>query len=130
MKTGIVLVGHGSREPYNKETVEFFASALKSRYDFAATAFMQINEPSIPQVIQKAVDAGMEKIIVVPVFISRGVHTDQDIPEQLALPAGAKRKTLKTKDRNVLLLYTAPIGKDPRILDIINSLITSAEASL
>lgn len=127
MKTGIVLVGHGSKEQYNKETIEFFASKLKSRYDFVAAAFMQINDPPIPKVIQNAIDAGMEKIIVVPFFLARGVHIDQDIPEELGLKSGAKKKTLKGKNGEVLLVYAEPIGKDPRLIDIITDIISTAE---
>ncbi len=128
MKTGIVLVGHGSKEPYNKETIEFFASMLKNRYDFVAAAFMQINNPPIPTVIQTAIDAGMEKIIVVPVFLARGIHIDQDIPQELGLEPGAKRKTLKGKNNDVLLVYAEPMGKDKRIVDILVDIISSAEA--
>ncbi len=128
MKTGIILVGHGSKEPYNKETIEFYASKLKSRYDFVSSAFMQINDPSIPTVMQRAIDAGMEKIIVVPVFLARGIHIDQDIPEELGLKPGTKKRTLKAKDKEVLLVYAEPIGKDPRLIDILSDVISSAEA--
>lgn len=127
MKTGIILVGHGSKEPYNKETLEFFASKIKNHYDFVSAAFMQLNEPAIPKAVQNALDAGMEKIVVVPFFLARGVHIDQDIPGELGLAVGAKKKTLKGKNGEVFLVYTDPIGKDLRLIDILTDTISSAE---
>ncbi len=87
-KTGILLVSHGSRLRYNKE----FISALHEKY--AATVdyptnfgFMELVGPSIPEAINTLYDnnSDIERLIVVPVFISPGVHTTRDIPTILGL---------------------------------------------
>lgn len=127
MKVGVILVGHGSKEPYNKETLEFFAALLKDKYHFVASAFMQINSPNIPETIRRAIEAGAERIVVVPIFLSRGIHTDYDIPEMLGLEKGERKKIIKVDGREIMLVYGEPLGKDPRLLDVILDRIVAAE---
>lgn len=87
-KTGILLVSHGSRLKYNKE----FISALHEKYsasvDYPTSfGFMELVGPSIPESINTLYDnnSDIERLIVVPVFISPGVHTTRDIPTILGL---------------------------------------------
>lgn len=127
MKVGVILVGHGSKEPYNKETLEFFAALLKDKYHFVASAFMQINSPNIPETIRRAIEAGAERIVVMPIFLSRGIHTDYDIPEMLGLEKGERKKIIKVDGREITLVYGEPLGKDPRLLDVILDRIVAAE---
>jgi len=127
MKTAVLLVGHGSKEPYNKETIEFFSSKLKDKYDFVASAFMQINEPTIPEMLEKAADAGVGKILVVPVFLSKGIHIDCDIPGILGLKRGERKGKITAGGREITLVYGEPFGKDLRLLEIIKDRIASAE---
>ena len=87
-KTGVLLVSHGSRLKYNKE----FISALHEKYaanvDYPTNfGFMELVGPSIPESINTLYDnnSDIERLIVVPVFISPGVHTIRDIPTILGL---------------------------------------------
>ncbi len=84
-KTGILLVTHGSRLNYNKE----FATALYDKFEKtcdmpSSFGFMELCGPSIPESINKLVDEnGLERLVVVPVFIAPGMHTTHDIPHIL-----------------------------------------------
>ena len=79
-KTGILLVTHGSRLNYNKE----FATALYTCELPSSFGFMELCGPSIPESINKLVDEnGLERLVVVPVFIAPGMHTTHDIPHIL-----------------------------------------------
>ena len=84
-KTGILLVTHGSRLNYNKE----FATALYNKFEKtcelpSSFGFMELCGPSIPESINKLVDEnGLERLVVVPVFIAPGMHTTHDIPHIL-----------------------------------------------
>lgn len=87
-KTGILLVSHGSRLKYNKE----FISELHEKYSAGVEyptnfGFMELVGPSIPESINTLYDNNLdiERLIVVPVFISPGVHTTRDIPTILGL---------------------------------------------
>ena len=84
-KTGILLVTHGSRLNYNKE----FATALYNKFEKtcelpSSFGFMELCGPSIPESINKLVDEnGLERLVVIPVFIAPGMHTTHDIPHIL-----------------------------------------------
>ena len=84
-KTGILLVTHGSRLNYNKE----FATALYDKFEKtcelpSSFGFMELCGPSIPESINKLVDEnGLERLVVIPVFIAPGMHTTHDIPHIL-----------------------------------------------
>ena len=83
----LVLVGHGSRLPHSKNVVVEVAEKIKARniYDIVEVGMMEFNEPTIPQAIQKVIDAGATKIIVTPVFLAPGNHTERDIPKILGI---------------------------------------------
>ncbi len=86
-KTGILIVGHGSKLPYNKEVVSEIAEKLDKKMDnVVERGFMELVLPNIPQQVDKLKEQGMERIIVVPAFLAHGVHTKVDIPTILKLP--------------------------------------------
>ena len=86
-KTGILLVGHGSRQKYNKEVV----TTLKDKYQeimpdyYIEAGFMELVEPNIPTSFNTLKEKGVERIIVNPVFLAHGMHTKVDIPTILNL---------------------------------------------
>jgi len=85
--TGILLIGHGSRLPYNKEVVQAIAakySETKPEYNIEV-GFMELAEPNIPSAFNKLASTGVKKIIVTPVFLAHGLHTKRDIPTILGL---------------------------------------------
>lgn len=92
-KTGILLVSHGSRLPESTKTINNLADIYRKQTTFkVGVAYMELREPNIPQAINDLVkNSEIEKIIVVPVFLSHGMHTTRDIPKILGI---------KTKDDN------------------------------
>ncbi len=85
--TGILVVGHGSKLPYNKEVVTKLAEKLDKRIDnIVESGFMELVEPNISTQVDKLKNQDVEKIIVVPAFLAHGVHTKVDIPTILRLP--------------------------------------------
>lgn len=86
---GVLLVGHGSRLPYGKDVISQIAELYKETTDYhVAVGFMNMSKPSIPTAMNQLADAGVEKIVVTPVFLAPGVHTRQDIPRILGLDNG------------------------------------------
>lgn len=86
-KTGILLVGHGSRLPYNKEVIYGIAEKYaKTQPDYnIEVGFMELSQPDIPTAFNKLKETGVERIIVTPVFLAHGMHTKRDIPTILGL---------------------------------------------
>jgi len=138
----LVLVGHGSRLPHSKNVVVEVAEKIKARniYDIVEVGMMEFNEPTIPQAIQKVIDAGATKIIVTPVFLAPGNHTERDIPKILGIYEGDgdchhhhhhdhdcgghhhhhhhDTEELEIPE-GVEIIYRKPMGADDRIVDIV-----------
>lgn len=116
-KTGLILIGHGSTLPHNRENLEEIADILRNRSVFKTVeiSFMVRNKPTIPEAIDKLVAKGVERIALIPAFIAPGVHTTQEIPEMIEM----KGKEPLLKERGIELLYGEPLGSDERIVEII-----------
>ncbi len=116
--TAVVLIGHGSKLPYNKEVLEELRKRIEMRglFKAARVAFMQLNSPSIEEVLRDLAEDGTKRIVAQPVFLADGVHTTEDIPEKLKLAFEGAWANL---GRDIKLVYAKPIGADERIVDIL-----------
>jgi len=137
-KIGILLVGHGSRLPYGKDVVSKLCGMYRQNSDYhVEVGFMNISKPSIPAAINILAKKGVQKIIVTPVFLAHGVHTKEDIPHILGLNNGHKHShshghchSHHEEDREIEfegeIIYTEPLGADPRLVDIIGDRVADA----
>ena len=85
--TGVLLIGHGSRLPYNKEVISTIAekyAQTNPEYN-VEVGFMELAEPNIPTAFNKLKETGVKKIVVTPIFLAHGMHTKRDIPTILGL---------------------------------------------
>lgn len=141
-KVGVLLVGHGSRLPYGKDVLSQLANIYKEQTEYPVEiGFMNMNKPSIPTSINKLAEIGVEKIVVTPVFLAPGVHTRQDIPRILGLNNGDDTREHNhdhhqshshdhDEDEEINfqgeIVYTDPLGADPKIADIIKDRVNNA----
>ena len=116
-KVGLILIGHGSKLPHNRENIEKLAETLRERSKFKIIdiAFMIRDTPSIAEAVDALAKRGVLKIVLVPAFLASGVHTTQDIPELI----GMKEKESQLKKRGIDLFYGEPLGSDKRIAEIL-----------
>lgn len=90
-KLGLLIIGHGSASPrWNERFIQFgqlVAQQPEIRETFHATttAFMEFARPSIRDGVTALEQAGCERIIAVPVFVSVGHHTLFDVPAALGI---------------------------------------------
>jgi len=138
-KIGVLLVGHGSRLPYGKDVVSKLGEMYKQNSDYVVeVGFMNMSKPSIPAAINSLAKQGVGKIIVTPVFLAHGVHTKQDIPHILGLDNGHKHshghdhghshgdEESEEIEFDGEIIYTEPLGADPRLVDIIGDRVKNA----
>ncbi|MGH9342298.1 MAG: sirohydrochlorin chelatase [Terriglobia bacterium] len=85
-RTGIVLFAHGSRVEEANEGVRLLAKQVQDSGGFARVraAFLELGQPDLKGAIAEAVGAGIHRIIVMPYFLTLGVHLRRDLPELLA----------------------------------------------
>ena len=88
----VLIIAHGSRRMVSNDEVREVTRqfSLQSHdFDHVSCAFLELDDPSIPQGLLNAIEAGATEIIVLPYFLSAGRHVTEDIPAQIAPVQGA-----------------------------------------
>ena len=119
-KKGMLLVGHGSTMPYNQELVEKTAAFIRAHdTDFIVKCgFMNMNKPTIRESMDAFRSEPIDALVVVPLFLAKGVHIEKDIPGEIGLPEGTKKGLFVLNGRSIPLVYADPIGSDPLLADL------------
>ena len=120
MAKGMLLVGHGSTMPYNQELVEKTAEFIKAKNAgyIVKCGFMNMNKPTIKESLEAFRHEPIEALVVVPLFLAKGVHIEKDIPGEIGLPEGVKKGSFVLNGKSVPLLYADPIGSDPLLAEL------------
>lgn len=113
-------MGHGSKKPYNKELIEETARAIAQKDDsfLVKSGFMSINEPTVEEQLEAFKNEEIEALVVVPLFLAKGIHILKDIPAILGLEEGSYRGTFAANGGEIPLLYAHPIGSDPLLAEL------------
>jgi len=120
-KQGLLLIGHGSRLNYNKELITSTAELMGEKTDeyLIKTCFMENSSPNVLDGLNAMKCEEIEILVVVPLFLAKGVHVLQDIPELLGLKSGECRGNfVLANGKEIPLIYADPIGKDPLLAEI------------
>lgn len=121
MKSGVLVVGHGSKLLFNRDLVVTMAKKLDAMKEFGpvTAAFMQLNEPTIKEGLQTLVAKGVDTIYVQPCFLASGIHLTEDIPGEINLKKGENESSMVIDGKTITLKYCGPIGEDDRIAQIL-----------
>ncbi len=116
-KVALILIGHGSKLPHNRENLEKIAEILRkqSQFKIVEIAFMIRDTPTIAEAIDLVAKKDVSKIVLVPAFLAPGVHTTQEIPELIDV----KNKQSQLSERGIQMFYGEPIGADECIAVIL-----------
>ncbi len=83
----LLIVAHGSRRQASNDEVRRLGEAVArlngSGIDHVEVAFLELDEPDIPQGLERCTDLGASEIVVFPYFLAAGTHVVEDIPEAL-----------------------------------------------
>lgn len=118
MNTGILVLGHGSSLPHNRELIEKIAEMIADHDNVVVrTAYLNMEKPTLEEGLANFDGTGVDKIVALPIFLAHGVHTLEDIPKELNLDNDLKGST-KVDGKTVDIVYAAPFGADPVIADL------------
>jgi sirohydrochlorin ferrochelatase len=119
--TSVLLIAHGSRRPEANDEAKALAEHLRQerRYLAVGTAFLEIAEPDIVSAGTLLAEAGPQRIVLLPYFLSPGVHVRDDLEEA--------RQELAGRFPNVEFRLAQPLGQHPLIRQILRELATEAE---
>ncbi len=121
MRIALQLIAHGSREPEANADLHQVAAALRLRGEYAIVeaSFLELAEPSIDQAAARCVEQGAERVVLLPHFLSAGVHVQRDLTEA--------RGKLAARFPEVQFLLADPIGQHPMLLEILIDRARAAE---
>lgn len=126
-ETALFIAGHGTGNNENsRKAIEAQVELIRGRNLYAEvhSAFME-EEPRIEGCYRAA---SSRNIVMVPFFISDGLHSFEDIPVMLGAPRAAVREHLRagqptwrnpTEREGKRLWYSASIGSEPHLPDVI-----------
>ena len=111
MKTEIILLGHGSRRAEANQGLLVVADKMSTLLGQKVTpAYMAHDHPSLPEATAAKIEEGASKVVIMPLFLFRGVHVSVDIHEEL--------NELREKHPDVEIVYTRELGADDGIANL------------
>jgi len=133
--TTLFVAGHGTgNNEQSRKIVEHQASILAEESGFAAAhAIFMEEEPRIEAVYTLA---ETKNVVVVPFFISDGLHSYEDIPMMLGEPEKRVQERLKagqptwrnpTERNGKRVWYSRSIGDEPGMAEVILQRVVEAE---
>lgn len=120
-KIGILLVGHGSRLEYNKQLITETAGMMQDKRPgyVIKSCFLEYSDPNVMDGLALMKDEDMDVLLVVPLFLAKGIHILRDIPRLLGLENGEKTGMFTlSSGRTIPFAYAEPIGIDVLLADL------------
>ena len=120
--TALLLIAHGSRQPEANADLHHLAEELRrqGRYGVVVAAFLELAEPDIDGGAAHCVELGADEVILLPYFLSPGVHVVEDLVEA--------RDRLGERFPHVRFVLAEPLGRHPLLIDVVEQRARDAEA--
>lgn len=111
--TALLLIAHGSRRPEANAELRTVADALSARglSPIIEVSYLELTGPTIAEAGERCVTRGAGRVILLPYFLSPGVHVRDDLAEA--------RAALAERFAEVEFALADPLGGHPGLLDIL-----------
>ena len=85
-RIGLIVFGHGSSvEPANQAVRDVaLGMASVGGHDLVVPAFLELGKPDLAEAARSLVDRGATRLIVLPYFLTLGIHLTRDLPRLAA----------------------------------------------
>lgn len=113
MGAGYIVFAHGSRVESANQAVRDIAAELARAGGFAhvEAAFLDLGAPDLAGAIAHLAAAGAERVIVIPYFLTLGLHADRDLP--------ALVDSICLQHNGLAVTITPPLEGHPALLKIV-----------
>ena len=80
--TGLIVFAHGSRIENANEGVRAVARDLAKMGSFrhVEPAFLELGQPDLAGAVDLLIAKGVERVVVLPYFLTLGLHLERDLP--------------------------------------------------
>jgi sirohydrochlorin ferrochelatase len=120
-RVALLLIAHGSRRPEANADLTYIADRLRERgrYPIVQVSFLELAEPGIEAGGAMCVEAGATDVILLPYFLSPGIHVVEDLT--------AARNALGERFPGVRFVLAEPLGRHPLLVDVVEERAGEAE---
>lgn len=124
-QTAVAIIGHSTRRtPESRLATEAQATTLRAAGFVKEVEAVYLDDA--PPIADIYAMTRCPHLIAVPYFLAEGSHTTFDVPAALGLPPGQSHAFLHGRQ----VVYTAPVGIDDNLIDLILALASEAGAPL
>jgi len=129
MTNGIIVAGYGTRKGNLEEVLETQKARLEARgWKNVEIGYFRVSSPTIPEALERLVDAGVDRVVVIPYYIAEGTLTKELIPGKLGMESDMADLTVKGKKVSVCM---APaFGMDKVLTNILCDKIADAKGDM
>jgi sirohydrochlorin ferrochelatase len=117
--TALLLIAHGSRNADANTDLHHVAEAMRGTYPTVEAAFLELAEPTIDDAAARCVAAGVRRVVLLPYFLSAGVHVRRDLTDA--------RDRLARRFPEARFTLAEPLGRHPLLLQIVADRAREAE---
>ena len=113
MRAGIIFFAHGSSVESANEAVRKVArdAARQAGVDRYAVAFLELGSPTLEEAAAELIADGVDRITVVPYFLTLGIHLQRDLPAIVRRIAAACPQ--------IQISVTAPLDGHPGLASVL-----------
>lgn len=114
--TGFVVFAHGSRLEAANEAVRAVSARIAEMLAAAGettieTAFLELGSPDLPGAVERLIERGAGRVVVIPYFLTLGRHVERDLP--------AIVREISQRHGGISIEVTPPLDGHPALLEIV-----------
>ncbi len=116
----LLLIAHGSRNQLANDDLFWLAGELRMQgFELVEPSFLEIAPPDILSAGKICVEKGATTVLMVPYFLSAGIHVQEDL---------TKAKQLLCEEfPTVQFKLVPPLGRHPSMVDLVLKRISEIE---
>ena len=117
--TALLLIAHGSRNADANADLLHLAEQLRQDYPIVVASYLELAPPGIDDGGQLCVAQGASRVVLVPYFLSAGVHVRRDLTEA--------RDRLAAEFPQVDFRLADPLGRHPLLVEVIRQRVKEVD---
>ena len=120
---GIVIAGHGSRDPQGIHEFESLIELIRVRAPehVVSHGYLEFASPTLDQAVAANVAAGARHVVMVPGVLLAASHAKNDLPSEML--------SFARQHPDIDFHFAAPLGVHPLLLQLAQERIVAAEAA-
>ena len=120
MITGIIVFAHGSRIEAANEAVRSAAGVLarSGGFPLVEAAFLELGRPSLEEAADLLVERGIERLVILPYFLTPGLHLERDLPVLV--------KNIINRHSSLDVVVTPSLDGHPGLVEVLADRLRSA----